>query len=710
MSSVSGTNAATEKGEEKGEATAVSETTSKAENQNEHRSRELLEAVDAVKAEDTADNLQQRDKLPQQCESFERERTRKIGKCNLRKSLAWDSAFFTSAGVLDPDELSSMIEGVEKSERNLLPGIEEDICRSTDSISTLESESLTLENFEGDLFEDIRASIQKSSKASNVGRSSSKSASKETETQALCSSKKLDLASQNKMKAKPVFKKESIVVQGPGRLVKQGSGCPQVTQMKPVARNGDSSSSLPKPPKSIGRANPIPIAPTKRASLGTSRVKMENDDVKSTTVASKGALASKVPGLAARRVLPKPALSSKSSSLGSTATRTESTISSSSCDSSASASSNNIGRPPMNSVRRKIDSRTVNPPSSGSIRKTPSKIALKNKTQSGKSGISARLMSSKLSSSTSPASSISDWSSESSSSASTVNRRSNNFRASLDSSSSCRSMDSDTLSALDIQKHSNDQISDGGENQVAGLLSQNVKKAATQIGTLSSPAPSKPSGLRMPSPKIGFFDGVKSLVRTPKGGLQSHSGLPTGLPKVGSGICSLSGGLNKPKLGKLQSATTVAAMGNMKLDTRKPASPLPLQDPSNALTKIPSASRGVKYSPAISPKVMNKTVGESCLNAEEVGATKRVPDHGLDAEKNGSLGVECVELTNFSNTTPLSTSPTTLGVTAGTRTPFAAKNSFCNGEGLDFPTGFSIEVVEEKTSLPSLETAQKENS
>ncbi|XP_050250228.1 uncharacterized protein LOC126697324 [Quercus robur] len=33
-------------------------------------------------------------------ESLEAEKTSSIGECNLRKSLAWDSAFFTSAGKL----------------------------------------------------------------------------------------------------------------------------------------------------------------------------------------------------------------------------------------------------------------------------------------------------------------------------------------------------------------------------------------------------------------------------------------------------------------------------------------------------------------------------------------------------------------------------------------------------------------------------------
>lgn len=92
---------------------------------------------------------------------------------------------FDLPGVLEPDELSSMIEGVGKGGKQFLPGIEEDVCRSTDTLSTLESENLTMESLEADFFEDIRASIQKSCKASSMA-SSSKSASAETQTQGIC--------------------------------------------------------------------------------------------------------------------------------------------------------------------------------------------------------------------------------------------------------------------------------------------------------------------------------------------------------------------------------------------------------------------------------------------------------------------------------------------------------------------------------------------
>lgn len=74
-----------------------------------------------------------------------------------------------------------MIDGAQKAKQHLLPGIDEDISRSTESISTLLSENLTLESLESELFEDIRASIQKSSKASGISKSSLKAAAEETD-------------------------------------------------------------------------------------------------------------------------------------------------------------------------------------------------------------------------------------------------------------------------------------------------------------------------------------------------------------------------------------------------------------------------------------------------------------------------------------------------------------------------------------------------
>lgn len=77
--------------------------------------------------------------------------------------------------MLDAEELSSMIIKSDKREKHILPGIQEELTGSTESISTLQSDSLTLESNEDDLFLDIRASIQRSSKkATNLTNSSSK--------------------------------------------------------------------------------------------------------------------------------------------------------------------------------------------------------------------------------------------------------------------------------------------------------------------------------------------------------------------------------------------------------------------------------------------------------------------------------------------------------------------------------------------------------
>lgn len=73
--------------------------------------------------------------------------------------------------------------GTKKCEKHTLPGIQEDANGSSDSLMTLESDALTLESLEGDLFGDIRASIQKSSKASDNAYSSIKKESRVAETE-----------------------------------------------------------------------------------------------------------------------------------------------------------------------------------------------------------------------------------------------------------------------------------------------------------------------------------------------------------------------------------------------------------------------------------------------------------------------------------------------------------------------------------------------
>ena len=116
----------------------------------------------------------------------------------------------------------------------------------------------------------------------------------------------------------------------------------------------------------------------------------------------------------------------------------------------------------------------------------------------------------KLSSSISPASSISEWSSASLSPTSTHNKKSNSSRSSFDISS-CKddSVDSDASQVLDSQNHFHDENSVGHGTQVR-LPGECVKKVPTGRSSVLHPDSAKPSGLRLPSPKIGFFDGVSS--------------------------------------------------------------------------------------------------------------------------------------------------------------------------------------------------------
>ncbi|KAI3447620.1 hypothetical protein Pfo_004285 [Paulownia fortunei] len=608
-------------------------------------------AVSAEKEVHISLGINATDHLPELHESMEPERKQRNGRYNLRKSLAWDSAFFTSAGVLDPEELSSMITGPDKSKKHLLPGIQEDITGSTESISTLGSDNLTLETLEDDLFVDIRASIQRSSKkASNLTNSSSKTAPMEVDSAAISSLKKEDFVSQNK-NPKPGLKKTSglqtvrmskcqpkqnIGKLGSGKAIKQDSVHSQMTS---IAKIGETNSILPKPPKTISSSIPSSTTAGKRDSMGTGRVKSECGSSKLATVSGKGTQPPKISALSgARRALPKPAVSSKCSLLGSSTTsRVHSTRSSTSSDSSSNMSSGTPAKSTLMTARRNPGkSGNIGTGPSGSIPKTPSRASLKNKLPS--STLSAYLMSAKISSSGSPASSISEWSSASSSSSSMVNQRSNNSRTSLDTSS-CRSMDGDNI-PLDPRNHSADRTADSHENQGVILTSNNSKKSSTQTGTLH--APMKPSGLRMPSPKIGFFDGVKSLARTPNGHQQSPSALHNGFPKNGAATCvPIRSSNSKLKSTKVPTARTGTSLASIKPGSPKATSPASFQEKSHALVNVSSVSMDVKDSSSLSLGVKGSESGETCQKAEKVQAedgVKQVVDAGTGAIINENLG------------------------------------------------------------------------
>lgn len=571
------------------------------ENQEQKQVR-FLDPFDSPNVEASFNSLEEGEQGSLSLGSSEPEKIRSV-KCNLRKSLAWDNAFFTSEGFLEPDELSSMIGSTEKSNKHVLPGIEEDIHRSTDSLSTSNSDTMTLKSLEGDLFEDIRASIQKSSKASNVANPNSKKKLGAAESQ-IIHSPKVDLASRDKMRKVPL-KKPSVGTQGSGKATKQVSVRPQTSQF--VAKIDLSTRSPCKPPRVVSRNSAISNISTKRASLGANRIKLEKDNCITASV----------------RVVPAPKVTSSGSSLNvvprptrpsrslhsSAATKMQLKTSCSSLDSSGSGSSGSAGKLSLNSMKRnESGSRTRNCSSSGSTVKSLSKTASRSKSQSESSHLTAYLRSgTKLSSSISPASSVSEWSSESTSSTTTAIQRPKSTRTSLDSSSSIGvSVNGDAPQVLDSHNNSKDQHSVGDDSKAPGFLGEDVKGASMGTSALLCPASSKPSGLRMPSPKIGFFDGVRSASHTPPGSLQSHSSLPSSLSRIGAASICPSAGSNKAKLGKSPSAKTISVQSTQQTALSKKLRPsVSLQSPSNAAVKVSSVSRNVK-SPLISPKFQSR--------------------------------------------------------------------------------------------------------
>ncbi|KAJ4979610.1 hypothetical protein NE237_010390 [Protea cynaroides] len=563
----------------------------------------------AQDGKDTADLIRQKEETPVSSESLEPERTRKVSKCNLRKSIAWDSAFFTSAGVLDPEELSIVNKGFGKAEAALLPGIQEDVRRSAESNSTFESDSLTLESIEIDLFEDVRASIKKSSKSSSVASSSSNSGAGERGTQSFRSSKRVERPSQNMMKPITASKKQTVGIQSLGKPPKKASVRPLVVQS--ASRSGELNLSSLKPPKILGRAAPISAASPKRASLGASRLRVEHNITKAASGTRDPVVLSRKSGLSdsgsvGRRSSPSP----KSSFSGSSPV--------SSVNRSGSTSSDSRGKSPANSLRNKTGSRNVNPVSSGSIHAGPLRISSTNRTDSGNSRLSKNY------SSISPASSIDGWSSESSSSTSTVNQRSNKS-ITRKSPRSGFSVDNDDHRALDLQTHPHNQASHRHGSNGTELQSELEMKSSVDTSTLSQLASTnvsrsvKPSGLRMPSPKIGFFDAEKTAQRTPRGGL---AGVRNGLPKDESRISCLNGSASKSKSGKTQPARTVTRTGKVKSEPENSGVLCPT---SRVKPNIAELSEQANASPKVAGDAVKCGTG-SISNAEVNG--------GLDALKN----------------------------------------------------------------------------
>ncbi|CAK8571555.1 unnamed protein product [Lathyrus sativus] len=506
-------------------------------------------------------------------------------KCNLRQSLAWDTAFFTSPGVLEPEELSSMIVGVEKGNKrsSLLPGIQEDVKGSCESITTFTNKnSLTQESVEDDLFQDVRASIQNFIRMSDVAR-----LNREVLPQ-FCpggSSKAVGMASCKKV---PSSKSPSAGMQSTGKLPKKNPISSHLSQ-KPVARREETCIS--KQQKTLGKSSPRSTISSNRSSISDLHVKSKKDrandknsgkvnSVMNTTVV-KG---SQVNGLKAITL-------SKSSS-----TKAKSTI----CSSSSRNLSCNISKSPSNSLKKKVDAGNKKPTSSSSVVRTPSRNPPRDKIGSTNSSLSGLVSVTKLSSSISPARSISDGSSESSSPSTSITKvRSNSSRTTFHSSSSKKHLPGNNARhVLNSQKSQTGSCLEGKETRNAGSISQSVR-GATAAKMVPTPSPKKPLGLRQPSPKIGFFEGVKPSVRNLRGEMQPRS---TASQSKASPFI----GQNKEKLGKLKSPRAIISTENKVFNDQQALHQVTLNKSQDDGIETSTASQHVESSAVVPMEFQNQ--------------------------------------------------------------------------------------------------------
>ncbi|CAA7046278.1 unnamed protein product [Microthlaspi erraticum] len=408
-------------------------------------------------------SIEEKEEVLQPRESPEPQKVMKSGKYNLRKSLAWDNAFFTSDGVLEPEELTSMMESNNKSERKGLPTIEEDVNRSTESISTFQSDCTVENSQELVLFEDVRASIQRSSaKGSGAATPGKYNELGETEVATSPTSSTLDVvASQEQLKPKASPKKLSIRAQGLGKATKQ-----------PVATRG-LSTSISKPPNGVSKVRPaLATTSTKRASVDMTKTKLERNPK---FPAGKEPLGTRISiSRSARPTLPKHAVP-KSTIRSSTASKNELTSSCSSLESCASASSSASHKASLVSTKKKNDPSSRLASQSLANRSTSRGIMGQPRIPPHPTNMTTK---SKL--------------------ASSVPSRA-------------------SASGGNMAKSNQKTVS--GEKPVESSKDESVVQADAKEGTIRISAfnsgglvPSgsmKASGLRVPSPKIGFFDGAR---------------------------------------------------------------------------------------------------------------------------------------------------------------------------------------------------------
>ncbi|KAK9127253.1 hypothetical protein Syun_016050 [Stephania yunnanensis] len=234
---------------------------------------------------------------------------------------------------------------------------------------------------------------------------------------------------------------------------------------------------------------------------------------------------------------------------------------------SGSNSSDSSGKPPLKSLKNRLDSRDAK--SSSSSLKAPLRAPSKSKTDLRNARLSAYLSSVSKNNSISPASSIDGWSTGSSSSTSTINPQSSSSKKIVGNTSPRKvfSLGSEMMQSLHAQTHPSGEHESEGTKRPSECDKKESLTSPAISNTISKDASRsfKPSGLRMPSPKIGFFDQEKSMMRTPCRGLRSN--YASGSPKSGAESSKLSGGTIKEKLSKHQSSRTPNGTSSNSLDS-----------------------------------------------------------------------------------------------------------------------------------------------
>ncbi|KAI3748387.1 hypothetical protein L6452_11420 [Arctium lappa] len=519
---------------------------------------ELAGAVDTDKTVDMASSSKQTGLMPQLFETSERKGSKDV-KIEMCRNLSWHRAFFTNDGLLDAEELASMTEGDGRDVKQQLQGIEEKLCWSMDSISTLGGDT-TLET---KLFEEMEASKQKSSGSSKLTNSSIKGSSGEGDSKA-----KASRFSQKETKAETT---QASKATGPRRgvpisLSPLGSSTPVKTEATRSSPLGGSTS---------GTSPGDNVKSSARRSTSSKTGKATADSSSKTPPGIR--TKNKVSHLLSSKLSPR----TSPTSSGSSSTTSDVNQRSSRGSSGPSRSLVNNEKSSATNARRKDEQR---------IGKTLSSIGFKNKPPPVTSHPSSPLGLSNSSPSKSPASSISQRPSESSSSTSTIDQSSMS-RGSRGTSVHHRSSNRDASAKSTLKNH---PTPDRRGKQQAALC--------PQTGSVSR-SPVQSTGCAIPSTKSGFIDKGRSY----------KSCLLTGLPENG-GTQSKTGSSNGAKVTKVPPPRTVAAAhtglkpNSQKTTTTPPPPKLSSQKQQSSGKAKPSSSsvsRTVKTLVLTSPEVLD---------------------------------------------------------------------------------------------------------